>query len=156
MYLLKRRKLTCNSNGCKHSHSTMYLLKPTVRQSFFQYIQFTFHHVSIKTFAKPSTNKSFSQFTFHHVSIKTYTTVEYYKNVYNSHSTMYLLKPTPRRGVHLQRAVFTFHHVSIKTPLWTGNRDRWQNSHSTMYLLKHIVYYYLFFLCNIHIPPCIY
>ena len=54
------------------------------------------------------------KFTFHHVSIKTDVLKAKYRELFNSHSTMYLLKP---KTLALQLGAYI-------------------HSHSTMYLLK--------------------
>ena len=74
MYLLKPEISQEIDRLLEHSHSTMYLLKPSnLIASLLPMIAFTFHHVSIKTDKRKERKRE--------------------KN--NSHSTMYLLKPAP-------------------------------------------------------------
>ena len=97
--------------------------------------RFTFHHVSIKTFQSAHTIHTALEFTFHHVSIKTLDALTGIPPKPNSHSTMYLLKPSAEATREFRVA----------------------NSHSTMYLLKRCQNIVHVRLCNfIHIPPCIY
>ena len=50
MYLLKRKSTAEQTGNGAYSHSTMYLLKPYCRiYLHIAFVQFTFHHVSIKT-----------------------------------------------------------------------------------------------------------
>ena len=55
------------------------------------------------------------EFTFHHVSIKTEQPREDITIFVNSHSTMYLLKQQAQNLIRVNGIEFTFHHVSIKT-----------------------------------------
>ena len=96
----------------------MYLLKLRHSSTFPSALRiFTFHYVSIKTFAKLSAELATARFTFHYVSIKTF--VNGYCKVLE-----YL---------------FTFHYVSIKTFLQSDKSFFELNLHSTMYLLKLIL-----------------
>ena len=116
MYLLKPATSIWPTKSLINSHSTMYLLKRCKGHTLqFDSVQFTFHHVSIKTLLNLSRKEFYSQFTFHHVSIKT---------IYCFAASVFV-------------NIFTFHHVSIKTKNHSIDMTRYANSHSTMYLLKH-------------------
>ena len=119
-------------------------------------VEFTFHHVSIKTHIFLYTSTALFSFTFHHVSIKTVLREIKAILVRHSHSTMYLLKRKSRVVRKQINRVFTFHHVSIKTVIILLLSSLRMYSHSTMYLLKPTVPFEVFNRSKIHIPPCIY
>ena len=159
MYLLKPFKMTTYPNQHLNSHYTMYLLKLVMLLLIFLWqIEFTFHHVSIKTqnFCDLFGFKIYSHSTMYllkHVTAQTAVT-----ELNDSHSTMYLLKPYPPISGHsfsqnshstmyllkllwfsmssIIPVEFTFHHVSIKTRTQYHSWVFRINSHSTMYLLK--------------------
>ena len=71
MYLLKPRTNVAVNPTNENLHSTMYLLKPESIDNRELLIEFTFHHVSIKTICYNDLLRTNLIFTFHHVSIKT-------------------------------------------------------------------------------------
>ena len=56
--------------------------------------------------------------------------------LFDSHSTMYLLKRFTECRFRIDFTAFTFHHVSIKTHCICCFAHSISDSHSTMYLLK--------------------
>ena len=115
MYLLKRVTYDFDVNVYSNSHSTMYLLKhiPIEVKAFCQIYSHSTMYL-LKPNQPQSTVSTKIEFTFHHVSIKTVSAGRNYINDHNSHSTMYLLKPNPPITI-VSLPEFTFHHVSIKT-----------------------------------------
>ena len=137
MYLLKPFKMTTYPNQHLNSHSTMYLLKLVMLLLIFLWqIEFTFHHVSIKTKYYAIDIARSDLFTFHHVSIKTQNFCDLFGFKIYSHSTMYLLKHvTAQTAVtELNDSHSTMYLLKPYPPI--SGHSFSQNSHSTMYLLK--------------------